>query len=574
MSTSTVQRWNRGVKVSTEFNHCLVGPYNFEFKDNPPPEGWAACQHPEGALYFFHAEKRVFTDVYMYDPAKVAMVNEAASRILGQLHRDVLDEEAVLPEDCDLVIEVVELDGETVVGYYFADHASRLLFWMEEFDAWRICREITCVVSFSHLRIEIESQYWTHYELYPNSRNYTTEVRDEVRGVLLHATADTLTSVTSTALWTTKENESILHVIEKLQVDYPADRVCAGAIVGRVMRNLKHMQFIQLYGQHGARLDRDQSVHGIIAHPHSWYLKIVEPFLFWGTEVHLVSLEKIWVDRTINIVGFRHFIGKLNEEWHYFIIVAAVLLNANLAFLSIQSVDDGRIAVPDRSAAQIVSYISIVTGLGSALLSLLLTRENRSKGRESADTVANFLGNTTHKARGLEHLAILYALPYALLMWSSVHIPPSSLPRTAFSLDCFVRASVATRVPVGSVLVLCITLVIWCVITAWLCEADRMRRWEHMNARMWERARWIFGMGLDTGERDENEGGEEEGGGRGKRQTDETAIGTTPNDKRKQSRSRSWLPGILVRGATGDDIEAPSLASQVEMEEVPRHGYP
>lgn len=101
-----------------------------------------------------------------------------------------------------------------------------------------------------------------------------------------------------------------------------------------------------------------------------------------------------------------------------------------------------------------------------------------------------------------------------------------------------------------------------------------MRRWEHMNARMWERARWIFGMGLDTGERDENEGGEEEGGGRGKRQTDETAIGTTPNDKRKQSRSRSWLPGILVRGATGDDIEAPSLASQVEMEEVPRHGYP
>lgn len=127
-------------------------------------------------------------------------------------------------------------------------------------------------------------------------------------------------------------------------------------------------------------------------------------------------------------------------------VKAAVLLNANLAFLSIQSVDDGRIAVPDRSAAQIVSYISIVTGLGSALLSLLLTRENRSKGRESADTVvrtcdvlrqccshawqANFLGNTTHKARGLEHLAILYALPYALLMWSSVHIPPSSLPRT------------------------------------------------------------------------------------------------------------------------------------------------
>ncbi|KZP01939.1 hypothetical protein FIBSPDRAFT_846207, partial [Athelia psychrophila] len=203
------------------------------------------------------------------------------------------------------------------------------------------------------------------------------------------------------------------------------------------------MQFIQLYGQYGARLDRDQSVHGLIVHPHSWYLNIIEPFLFWGAEVHLVSLEKIWVDRTIHIVAFRHFIGKLNEEWQDFIIVATVLLNANVAFLSIQSVDLGGVVLPNRSAAQIVSYISIVTSLGSAILSLLLVRQNRSKGRESADVVANFLGNMTHSTRGLEHLAILYALPYALLMWSTLTF------LAAFSLDCFVDASVFTRVPVG-----------------------------------------------------------------------------------------------------------------------------
>jgi hypothetical protein len=32
------------------------------------------------------------------------------------------------------------------------------------------------------------------------------------------------------------------------------------------------------------------------------------------------------------------------------------------------------------------------------------------------------LGRLTHERRGLETLAILYALPYALLMWSYVHV--------------------------------------------------------------------------------------------------------------------------------------------------------
>ncbi|KZP26351.1 hypothetical protein FIBSPDRAFT_353346 [Athelia psychrophila] len=562
MSTSTVQRWKRGVKVSTEFNHCLVGPYNFEFKDNPPPEGWAACHHPEGALYFFHAEKRVFTDVFMHDPAKAAMVNEAASRILNHIHRDGLDEE-VLPEDCDLVIELVERGSETVVGYYFADHASRLLFWMEEFDAWIICREITCVVSFSHLRLEIESQYWTHYELYPNCRGYTTELRDEVRGLLLHAATDQITSVTSTALWTKEENLALLTIIEKLQVDHPTNQVCAGAIVGRVMRNLKHMQFIMLYGQYGARLDCDQSVHGIVVHSHSWYLKSIEPFLFWGAAVHLVSLEKIWVDRTIHIVAFRRFIGKLNEEWQDFIIVATVLLNANMAFLSIQSVDNGGFTVMNRSAAQIVSYISIVTSLGSALLSLLLLRQNRSKGRLSADVVAKFLGNVTCMTRGLENLAILYALPYALLMWSTLTF------LVAFALDCFVRASVITRVPVGSVLALCISLVIRFFIAAWLCEFDRIRRLRDMRQRLRERALAVFGMvfgGSGDG------GGDKQGGEDERKESGETATacGTAPTtlqDKRKHSRSSSWMPRIFVRGATVDDLNLSTMAPHVETNE-------
>jgi hypothetical protein len=41
--------------------------------------------------------------------------------------------------------------------------------------------------------------------------------------------------------------------------------------------------------------------------------------------------------------------------------------------------------VADRSAAQITSYISIVTSVGSVIISLLLVRQNRSKNRQSVE---------------------------------------------------------------------------------------------------------------------------------------------------------------------------------------------
>lgn len=82
-----------------------------------------------------------------------------------------------------------------------------------------------------------------------------------------------------------------------------------------------HNQFINLYGQRGARLNHDQSIHGIIVNPGSWFLKAVSPLIFWGADVHLAALEKIWVDRLVDLRPWTYFINKLNEEWQEFIII-------------------------------------------------------------------------------------------------------------------------------------------------------------------------------------------------------------------------------------------------------------
>ena len=70
---------------------------------------------------------------------------------------------------------------------------------------------------------------------------------------------------------------------------------------------------------------------------------------------------------------------------------ATVMLNANVAFLAIQSVDVNNNGGPYRSPAQISSYLSVIANIGSIILGLLLMRQNRTKCKETADEAVSYL---------------------------------------------------------------------------------------------------------------------------------------------------------------------------------------
>ena len=150
-----------------------------------------------------------------------------------------------------------------------------------------------------------------------------------------------------------------------------------------------------------------RSVHGIIVSPRTFVFCVLSPAMFYAPEVHLQSLEEIWVDRLVHESHWFEFIGKLTSEWQEFVVVVlwhctifhdkeltllfiqdTVILAANMAFLAIQSVDNGGQLVPDRSVAQVASYISIVTSLGGILLSLLLICQHGSKKNNLAEAVS------------------------------------------------------------------------------------------------------------------------------------------------------------------------------------------
>ena len=120
----------------------------------------------------------------------------------------------------------------------------------------------------------------------------------------------------------------------------------------------------------------------------------------------------MWVDGMMHKAVWEEGLKKVTDEWQEFILYVSkkshttitcfkslisfslfffkkstVVLNANVAFLSIQSVDTNH--DPYRSPAQISSYCSIATSIGSIILGLILVRQSRTKHGETSGEVVS-----------------------------------------------------------------------------------------------------------------------------------------------------------------------------------------
>jgi hypothetical protein len=94
---------------------------------------------------------------------------------------------------------------------------------------------------------------------------------------------------------------------------------------GTLITSLAHNQFIHLYGQRGARLDRDQSVYSSTVKSRSLLVRHFSPLLFGAPETHLRALENIWVDRLVHVDSWIQFNKKLIAEWKEITIIVMLL---------------------------------------------------------------------------------------------------------------------------------------------------------------------------------------------------------------------------------------------------------
>lgn len=106
----------------------------------------------------------------------------------------------------EIAFDVTEDDGY-ICGYYLVSHCRRTVFWLDPFDSQSICQGAKGATHLSHISASIsqcltanisdlifighqlESEYWRHWETFPNRREVTPGMIREFRDILTHGFA-------------------------------------------------------------------------------------------------------------------------------------------------------------------------------------------------------------------------------------------------------------------------------------------------------------------------------------------------------------------------------------------------
>ncbi|KII87564.1 hypothetical protein PLICRDRAFT_42066 [Plicaturopsis crispa FD-325 SS-3] len=454
------------------------------------PTGWAEYVHPEGAPYFYNAGENVITDSWIYDQdiyegikystemVRLVARNNGQSDLLG----------------AGLVLEIFPSEDSMVCGYYFVNHKHQCLFWVETFNAEYLLTDVHATIEPSHFNHVMETQYWLHRDYFPALyRSDASSVRD-LKKRLRFSFGDMLTSATSTVAWDTEKLKGLVELIDQIDLDSTDSDPYAEVLLARASYEDAQWRWLHFHGEKFHRLDRVQTLHQSTVKGHSLFLRFLSPLLFSAPDVHMKSLQQIFVDRIVIDVDWKVFIQKLNKEWQDFLLLGEVLLTANLSFLAIQSVDltnEGGNAPPDRSATQLACYVSMVFTIGSIILGLLLVRQNRTKTRNTAPDGAAYLEGMSATFLGLETVAIIFSLPHALLLWGFVSFT------AAFCSMCLTNTSLYTRTIVGVPGSIVLFLIGWCIWASWESQGFWGPLWESVYEKLKKsaRGRWKASFG-------------------------------------------------------------------------------
>ncbi|KAG1734990.1 hypothetical protein EDB19DRAFT_1725421 [Suillus lakei] len=280
-----------------------------------------------------------------------------------------------------------------------------------------------------------------HCEMYPNENLTCPQLLKELKEVVVHASAETITTDVSLSPFDGDELSKILDLIGQLE-----DKV-GGAYSICVIARAKFFNFC---GLPAARLDADQTVYkkkerSKLILVLSWAFNVA---LFGAPQSHMQELRRVWVDRSINSPRWKNFNSKLSSEWSGITMYSTVMVAVDVSFLAVPSV-----SLQDSGSVPIIStYLSIFCIVGSLV--------NRLYGQESADTAVQFLTKMTGSAFGTKAVATVHGLPYAMLLWGMLYF------MLAFSYQVFTSTPTLTLATTGCACGLVALFTLWLIYAA------------------------------------------------------------------------------------------------------------
>ncbi|KAJ3504330.1 hypothetical protein NMY22_g17962 [Coprinellus aureogranulatus] len=166
-----------------------------------------------------------------------------------------------------LVLEV-RLSGK--VGYYFAHHPMRRLFWLEDFNISYNMGGVGVDRTNPHVGWEMRSQYWAHNEFFSDFYKLTEGDLVEIDNMLSFALGDQIISEMNSNNFTAFTPDQLRFMQQMLREfkEKPADtrqRSVGDTTIlwanGTHVSREDHERFRNLSGERGARLDTRRPSH-------------------------------------------------------------------------------------------------------------------------------------------------------------------------------------------------------------------------------------------------------------------------------------------------------------------------
>ncbi|KZV76516.1 hypothetical protein PENSPDRAFT_422289 [Peniophora sp. CONT] len=491
-------------RATTEKKHryCEILPLTTAFphkvpNDKEPVESlgpWIPFTHPEGSLYFLHPGKRVWTNTYMYERLYHDEVEECVA-YLEECGLALRDDEVALPVDCELVIDIIASgrDDDTLLWhYYYVDHSSQSIFWLRRHLLWKEIEDVRGAFSPDHIYHKVQQLYWHHIFHFPEgqrdmARHFGPSVWRKLLGSIDFDWLDGIVSPRSTSFFSPTELRQMKKMVQSayeqsLDGDLIPEQLSA---VARIQMVRAEQRFINAHGQPFARLDNTDSIYPEAdGRKITWFFRGVNLLLLHAPSSFLRDLHSVSVDDIILEYAWRSYFKRLLDDWDRLVLQGAVVLTANVSFLAIPDVihfpgqpsgTGGNSAVqpwirPEYTWSASLSYISTLLSLGSVMSGLLLARHNRPQIEHTTDAndASKYLTRRNSYFFGLEPIAVVYSLPYALMIWGTCFFLAAILSFTFDSTDAATRGIVAA----GAVVVT--GLLFWSIFSGKLMLMDKL----------------------------------------------------------------------------------------------------
>ncbi|KAI0716506.1 hypothetical protein C8Q76DRAFT_724546 [Earliella scabrosa] len=351
----------------------------------------------------------------MYDESNRWYMDETISQLQGQIQEKYPD----MPETTEIGLHLeVDADGDEIGCYYLCDMANEEVFWLDEVPPGFFSSLTNLhIVNREHLSLGAQKAYWEHIYLFPHGRIIDAKMVNTVRtfaGDLGYYICDKETSRTSTSPFSPDKLSRFLQIVN---VPLKPDEIAPVhyiTMLGRLLSLVLTEKFMRYHGTIYAQLNSNATVYNVPTRRHSMWFRIATWLFGFTPKMYLDRLKEIWVDQKVDNSKWCGFLDALQADWTASITPGTVILSANVGFLAIQSVDQA-----DRTAGQIVSYMSIVLSIGNIFACTILARHHRPSmwHLHDAATACGYFKSSTH---AMEKLAVILSIPAALFLWGTL----------------------------------------------------------------------------------------------------------------------------------------------------------